>query len=465
VVNVFLGVILAVAITAPPSTTPAAPDPVPSPSPTPSPVAPAATVEDLYRAVLPAPIGESEPAAVGEVAGLAPGTSTASADDRRHEDSDGLYLGRVKVTPSFHASYVNAEGALFDTARPVKDQYYELRPQVGAEYALGDGFLRGAYQMHIRRGSSFNIVDSTTSHLGDLSLQLPLGAFAEIVASEHYAHGVLEAAEVDPGREYFFGLGRFTRHVHSAAFRLTGGRGDAAIGGSLDDVRVDERSTFFDHEQQNAFGQLGYEVRPDVRAAATYSYTRIPASDERPEVESELHSVAGELRGEILPLTRGALSAGYFTQSSPNAGPGGTSYSGLTLGAELEKSFTPSTSVLLTAARGSHASGFEENAFYIASSVAVLARIALPWSFAGEAGAGYHRNDYRTIASSIDAPRRDSIRGVTFGLARPVTRHAYVRADYRRDRRDSNIDTFDSTSNVLTVQLGIGLFAGPPPLR
>ena len=54
------------------------------------------------------------------------------------------------------------------------------------------------------------------------------------------------------------------------------------------------------------------------------------------------------------------------------------------------------------------------------------------------------------------------IRGWTLGLGRPVTRHAFVRADYRRERRDSNIDAFDSHSNALTVQLGVGLFAAQP---
>jgi hypothetical protein len=41
-----------------------------------------------------------------------------------------------------------------------------------------------------------------------------------------------------------------------------------------------------------------------------------------------------------------------------------------------------------------------------------------------------------------------------------VTRHAFLRADYRRDRRDSNIDIFDSHSNALTMQLSVGMFPG-----
>lgn len=458
-VNVFLGLLLTLAMTGPP-TTQETPSPAPSPSPSPPP--PAASVEDLYRSILPAPIGEAETVAVAEIAGQAPGTSTAANEDRTRsgETQEGLHLGRARINPSLHMVYVNAEGALFDTPEPVADSYFEMRPQVTAELPVSTGFVRGGYRAHIRRGSSFDLVDSTTAHFADLALEIPLSAYAEITGSEHYAHGVLETAEVDPGREYFFGLGRFTRHVHSAGLRLLpDGRVDATAGASIDTVRVDERSAFVDHEQQTAFVQAGYEVRPDLRAGIGYSYLRVPATTERPELESVLHSLSGELRGELLPLTTGALSIGYSSQRSPNAGPGGTRFTGLTASGRLEKSFTPSSSVILSGARATHVSAFEQNAFYVSGSVEALVRAAMPWSVAAEAGVGFHRNDYRTVASSIGVPRHDSIRGWTLGLARPLTRHAFVRADYRRDRRDSNVDVFDSHSHVLMLQLGIGVFA------
>lgn len=463
--NLLLGLALAAAVSP-------APKPAPSPSPTPSaPPAvvaqsapapppsqvqppPAASVEDLYRSILPAPIGD--PALAPEAGGQAPGAATAPGDDTAR---DGLYLGNVRIAPSVHLVYVDAEGAL-ETAAPVEDQYYELRPQLAADMPVSTGYVRGSYQASIRGGSSYDIVDSTTTHLADLSLELPLGSATEIVASEHYATGVLETAEVDPGREYFFRLGRYTRHRHSLGVRiLPGGRADVTVGGSLDSVRVDDQAAFFDHEQQSLSAQLGYDVTPALRAALGYGYTHIPFTAERPEVESDLHSVFGTLRGEILPLTTGSLSVGYTTHTSPNAGPGGNRFTGVTASGQLEKSFTPSTSLTLTGTRATRVSAFEQNAFFVTSSVDLLLRAGLPWSLALQSGVGYHRNDYRTVASAIGVPRRDEIRGWTVGLGRPVTRHAFLRADYRRERRDSNIDGFDSRSNALTVQLGVGLFA------
>jgi putative beta-barrel porin BBP2 len=465
-----LGFVLA-AVVGPQS--PASPSPSPEPSPAIS--APAnpqpgvaspgippsePTLEDLYRSILPRPIGDPQALAKEDPGAQAPGTAGVSRDDGAR---DGLHLGRATLTPAFEALYVRAEAALLDTAVPVQDRYYEMRPQIGAEVLLGTGFLRGAYQARIRRGSSFEVVESTITHLADLSLDFPIGGVGEITGAEHFARGLLEAAEVDPGREYFFRLSRFTRHRHSLSLRLLpGGRADVTVGGSLDVVRVDDPAAFFDHDEQAVSAQLGYEVRPALRAALGYGYTRIPFTAERPEVESRMHSTFGELRGEILPLTTGYVSVGYSSQTSPNAGPGGTRFTGLTASGRLEKSFTPSSSLTVAVTRATNVSNFEQNAFYVTNAFDVLLHAGLPGSLALQAGAGYHRNDYRTVASSIGAPRRDEIRAWTLGLGRPVTRHAFVRADYRGDRRDSNIDAFDTHSNVLTVQLGVGLFAAPP---
>jgi hypothetical protein len=49
------------------------------------------------------------------------------------------------------------------------------------------------------------------------------------------------------------------------------------------------------------------------------------------------------------------------------------------------------------------------------------------------------------------------------GIGRPVTRHAYLRIDYRKERRDSNIDAFDTRSEALIIQLGFGVFGAGRP--
>jgi hypothetical protein len=154
----------------------------------------------------------------------------------------------------------------------------------------------------------------------------------------------------------------------------------------------------------------------------------------------------------------GRLSVGYTDQRSPNAAEGGTSFSGLTLGAGLRKEFTPATAVSLGAERATRLSAFEDNAFYVSN--AALAQVTAPLllGVALNVGAGYHLNDYRTAASALGRPREDRIFGWSVGVGRAVTRRAYIRADYRREQRNSNVDDFDITLDALVVQLGIGFF-------
>ena len=405
---------------------------------------------DLYRSILPPP---SDPEAVDREAADAAGTAPA------REDRHGVTIGRLTLTPRLDAFYFTGEGTL-ETARPVEDSYLEIRPSVAADAPLGSGALRGSYRAHIRRGSAFELVDSTTTHLADLALAVEAGSLVELEAAGHIARGILETSEVDPGREYFFQLGRYRRRLLGASARLIpGGRIGAAAGASHDVIEVEDPAAFFDYVRDVIGADLTYELGAEQRARLGYSYTRIPFTSDRPEAEANIHSVGAGIHGEILPLTTGHLHVSYTRHESPNAAVGGRLFTGVTASGRLEKSFSPSTVLTLAGGRSTNVSGFEGNAFYVSNSFEARLRAGLPASFAVETGAGWHRNTYETVSALIDAPRRDSIRGWTVGLARPLTSRAYARADYRRERRDSNIDGFDTSVSALTVEVGVGFFA------
>jgi hypothetical protein len=296
------------------------------------------------------------------------------------------------------------------------------------------------------------------SHFASVSLEIPTPTFS-VRLSERFAKGVLETYEVDPGGEYFFQLGPYTRNSVSGDLRMgRGGRLALEGGGDYTRVNVGEGAGFFDYESWSARGGLGYEASSNLHASLLYGYLRVPPSPQRPESDSRAHSLSLNLDGEILPLITGRLSVGYTNQRSPKAAPGGTSFSGLTLGASLRKEFTPSTALTLSGQRGTQLSAFEGNAFYV--STAGLAQLTAPLllGIALNGGAGYHWNDYRTTAQALGRPREDRIFGWSVGVGRAVTRRAYIRADYRREQRRSNVDALDITTDALIVQLGIGFF-------
>ena len=149
-------------------------------------------------------------------------------------------------------------------------------------------------------------------------------------------------------------------------------------------------------------------------------YDAVPRPDERPEAELTANSARLSLGGEILPLLTGDLSVGYRSQDSPNAGPGGTSYSGFVMSAALTRQLGRDSSLGIYASRTTPVSAYEENGFYVSNSVQGTLQLPLPAQFQLQGGVGYQWNDYRTVATEIGSPREDRILGWYVGLRRPV---------------------------------------------
>jgi hypothetical protein len=408
-------------------------------------------VDSLYRGLFP-----PSAAALTSPADILPAGGEAAAPG---EPADGLQLGSVTVRPSVLASYVNADTLPFETPEPVRDTYFQIEPKVAAETLLLGGRLTADYTPRLRRGSELELVEET-SHLVNAAFELGEAPHT-LRIGEHYASGVLETYEVDPGGEYFFDLGAFERNTVDGSLRLgRGGRLGLELGGGYTTVNVDEQSSFYDYDTWWAQGGLGYEATPGLRATLLYGYYRTPSPAEHPQAESTEHSITFGLDGEILPLLTGRFSVGWTDQESPAAAPGGTDFSGLTLSADLIKQFSPSTSLGINATRQTQLSSFEDNGFYISNGAGARLSAPLGLGVSLSAAAGYHWNEYQTTASALGEPREDRIFGWSIGIGRPVTRRAYVRADYRRERRDSNLDEFDVTINGFLLQVGIGFFGG-----
>jgi hypothetical protein len=410
----------------------------------------ASDLDSLYRGLFPPSLGP-----LTDTAGIPPGGEAAAPG----EPAEGLQLGGVTLRPAVLASYVNADTFPFDAPEPVRDTYFQIEPKVAAEMLLLGGQLSADYGPRLRRGSSLPLVEET-SHFVNAALQVGESPHALRIA-EHYASGVLETYEVDPGGEYFFDLGPFRRNTVDGTVRLgRGGRLGLELGGGYTTVDVEEPSSFFDYDTWWAQGGLGYEVTPVLRANLLYGYYRTPAPDERPEAESTEHSITFGLDGEILPLLSGRFSAGWTDHQSPGGGPGGTSFSGLTLFAELLKEFSASTTLGISASRDTQLSAFEDDAFYVSNGAGAQLSAAVGLGLTLSAAAGYHWNEYKTTAAALSEPREDRIFGWSIGVGRTVTRRAYLRADYRRERRDSNLDDFDVTIDSFMVQVGVGFFGG-----
>ena len=379
---------------------------------------------------------------------------------------EGLAVGPVTLRPYVSASWVDADVQAFDSPVPVRDQYLQVAPGVTASVPVRDGLLAAEYEPRVRFFSDIPLVNET-SHFAGLKLEAPVGSRAFLRLGYRYTRAILETTVVDPGREYFFDLSRYTFNEATALARVDlGARLSAEAEARTAWTRFDEAQEggFFDYDNRSFRAGLGYDVGSDLRATVSYAYERIPPSPDRAVVETTAHSLLGTLAGTIAPLTSGSLTVGYRSQTNPLASGESASFKGLALGGSLRRELGHSSALELQVNRTPEPSAYDTNAYYVTNSVIASLSVPAPWEVWARGSVGWLRNSYPNDAPGLGTPRRDDILGWTVGLGREIGWRTWARADYRRERRNSNLPGYDVTTDGFVVQVGVGLF-GPGPSR
>ena len=405
---------------------------------------------DLYIRLFPAPAQGTEPETAAEgFAGSGP---------------EGLAIGRVTLRPYVSAAWVDADVLASSSPVPVRDQYLQLAPGVTASMPVKDGLLTAEYEARLRYFSDIPQVGET-SHFAGARLELPLGSRTLVRLGHRYTRATLETTVVDPGREYFFDLERFTFNESSALARFdVGARLWAEGEGRWAWNRFDEQrdSGFFDYDNRTLRAGLGYDVGSDLKATVSYSYEHLPPSPDRAIVESSAHSLLGTLGGEVAALTSASVTLGLRRQTNPLATGESQSWNGVTLGGSLRRQLGHSTVAEVQATRTTEPSAYDSNAYYVNNSVVGSLTAPGPFETWLRGGVGFLRNDYPNDAPGLSEPRRDDVFGWSLGLGRSLGWRAWVRADYRWERRDSNLPGFDLTTDGFVIQMGVGLFGQGP---
>ncbi|HUG54693.1 MAG TPA: outer membrane beta-barrel protein [Vicinamibacteria bacterium] len=394
-----------------------------------------------------------------------PSPSPPPAAEDASSGEGGFHLGLFRLRPSIVINYIDGDYPFLETAAPVGDRYVQIEPHLGVGAGGQIGLPGGAgiqvvYEPRLRASTSFSDLRRPT-HLATARIATPVGGMMSVRGMYHYADGLLETTEVDPGREYFFNLAPFTRRQASATASLEpGGRFALDLTASRDSVRV-EGPGFFDHRTDRLLSALRYELREELDLQLSYVRDWIPAPVERPLAEARGSVLQVGLEGELGPLLSGGVAVGLRRLEAPQAPEEGRRFQGAVLSARLTKEFTPAASMGVSATRATYPSAFERNAFYVASGAGAEAHLGLPLSMVARAAVGWQRNAYSVPAPGADVARRDDLLGWSAGVGRSLTRWAFVRVDYRRERRRSNIPDFNSETSVVVVGLGLGFVDAP----
>jgi hypothetical protein len=374
-------------------------------------------------------------------------------------------IGRVALRPGVTASYVNADVFAADQPKPVRERYLQVGPAVSATTPLASGQLTADYEARLRFFATLPQVEKT-SHLAQARLELPLGSRGTLRAAHRFTRAVLETTVVDPGQEYFFALAPYTFNQTLIGGRLDlGARLSAEGDATWTWTRFDAGATgFFSYDSRALRAGLGYDLGGDLRLVLSYLFERTPPAPERAIAETSAHDVVGTLSGTIGPLLDGSLSAGYRRQKNPQAAGRSASYDGMTLGGTLTRTLGHSSNLDLSLRRSTELSFFETNAYYVTNQASLAVTVSTPFETWTRGSVNWLRNDYPNEAAAVGEPRRDRILGWTVGIGRTISWRAWVRADYRREKRDSNLPGYDVRTSGFVIQGGIGSF-GPGVAR
>jgi Putative beta-barrel porin 2 len=408
-----------------------------------------ASVEELYGRLFP----EGAPRTTPE-------TLTPSAEPV--DEEAGAPLGPFHVRAGLDARYVDADTFVESPAAPVRDHYLEVAPLLQAEAPVSEGRVEVEYLPTFRALARYAEVNSSSHRLGG-GIDLPVGPSVVLHAKDSLVSGVLDTREVDPGGEYFFGLGRFNRNALDGGVSIMAGpRLSLELAGTLSTVRFKDPSSFFDYDTRLLSAGLGWELTPNLKAVAAFVYDQVPRPPDRPEAEARAHSGQVTLSGTILPLLSGSVSFGFRDQASPNAGEGGTAYRGLVMSGSVSRQLGPDSTVTLFLNRSTLVSAFQDNGFYVTTGLQGAARLPLTAGLQVQAGLGYQWNAYRVVTEAIGAPRADHILALNVGLRRPIRRQLFVSASYRREERRSNVDGLDTNTDGFFVQAEWDILGKPP---
>jgi hypothetical protein len=359
---------------------------------------------------------------------------------------------RLRVHPSASALYATGTNGFDRGPQPVEDSYYDIGPRIDAL----SGPARVSYEAHIRRGSRYADVNSTTTHLLDANLAGQLASDTRLAASYEFMRGRQQASAVDAGGEYFYGFKPFDKHtLEERTVVPLGGATALDIAGSWGQLRFDEPGTFTDFSSWTVQGGFRRDIAGQSSLELRYTHEKVYEATDTNVVGTFADTVDAALAGEIRPRLHILLQGGLTRRRSPGAPAPAQTLTELITHLEVQREFSDTTAVALGYQRSRNISAFEDNPSYRSELVEAKGHAPLPFEISLAAKLGFRENRYPLSAAEIGAARRDRVYGWGAGLGRTLGRFMVAHVEYTWQRRDSNIRGLSSHADGLVIQLEV----------
>ncbi len=367
----------------------------------------------------------------------------------------GIRLGRFAVLPSIDASWIRGDNLLQTSEAPFVDHAYMVRARVTATLLETVHDLKIAYEARYRDFQDFSLEDNLT-HLVDLRSELELSPNTKARVGNHFVKGSFESQEFDPGGEVVASTDPFYRNYTDAVVALDfSERFGAEVSANYNVVQFLDRSDeFFNYDTRGFGGTFLYDLSPLTSLLGEYVHTDTPEPLDRPQAASVADMFLVGLRGELTPMLRGQIRAGYATQRFELASVP-QNYSGFVADLSLTRDFGDSAALTAVAGRRTSPSAFDENGYYVSNYGRVQFITPFARNFRLTVSGALFLNGY-PVPDNDGVVRDDDIFSTGAGVAYFFNPLTYLSVDYRHDQRNSNIDLFSYRSNALQLMLGFG---------
>jgi len=367
----------------------------------------------------------------------------------------GIRLGRFAVLPSIDLSWIRGDNLLQTSEAPFIDNAYTVRGRVAATLLETAHDLKLAYEARYRDFQDFTLEDKLT-HLVDLRSELELTPNTKARVSNHFVHGSFEAREFDPGGEVVASTDPFYRNYTDAVLALDlSERFGAEISANYNVVEFLDTSTeFFDYHTQSFGGTFLYDLSPLTSLLGEYIHAITPEPLDHPQAGSVADMFLVGLRGELTPMLRGQIRAGYGTQRFELATVS-QDFRGFVADLSLTRDFGEVAALTALLGRRTNPSAFDENGYYVSNYGRVQFISPFARNFRMTLTGALYLNDY-PIADASGVIRNDDIFSADVGIAYFFTPLTFLSMDYRHDQRNSNIESFAYRSNTIQLMVGFG---------
>ncbi len=414
--------------------------------------------------------------------------------------ASAVFAGALATSPANAFEGIQGRNAIFYPSLELiyqHDDNFYLQPdnEVSAESVMAQAHFRlevpGQRQhvtmeyaplwrnINVSKGPDPKIDD--ISHFWELDARLKGTSVFGVDISHDFVVGVLESYEVDRNREFVNkAADQFSRNNLDLGFNWAGSRQGATISVGKEDTAFDgdgDVTAWFELDEWRLGAEYHWKFAPLSRFLVGFKH-----SDSREDftdayfgaygiwkLDSQQERLYFGFDGELGRTTTGRATVGFQALNFDDSAGFSDDYDGVTLRADVTKSFSRWTKLIFNAERTANFSGYgdrnavgEYNAYYISNRVSfTLANqpngSKVGWTLIGQ----FQRNGYDTATQDLSPggvvkEREDDIARLRAEIGFHPIEHVSFRLNYQWEDRDSNMDNFDYTDNLVILQVQFG---------